>query len=110
MTLDIRIAYIVAGVLFSSSAQVFLKLATRYQDAHVQWYGLIFSSAMSYLVSFVMYYFALKAFPISKVSPVMTVGVVVLVVLFGVLTGEMLSVRQTLGIIFGVFSILLILI
>lgn len=39
----------------------------------------------------------------------MTIGVVVLVVAFGVLTGDILTTRQTTGILFGDLSLVLLL-
>jgi drug/metabolite transporter (DMT)-like permease len=108
--LDIRLVYIVAGVLFSTAAQIFMKVATRYEVLRISWLVLIGGSIAAYLGSFVMYYLALRYFPISKVSPVMTIGVVVLVVAFGVLTGEILTARQMAGLLFGVLSLVLLLV
>lgn len=108
--LDANIGYIVAGVFFSTTAQIFMKLATGYEVWSLMWLTLITGSIGSYVGSFVMYYLALKHFPISKVSPIMTIGVVVLVVAFGVLTGEVLSARQITGILFGALSLALLLI
>lgn len=108
--LDLRVVYIIAGVLFSTVAQIFMKVATGHEALRIPWLALIGGSIVAYLGSFVMYYLALKHFPISKVSPVMTVGVVVLVVAFGILTGEILTTRQMTGILFGVLSLVLLLV
>jgi len=86
-----------------------MKLATSQDVLRFPWISLIFLSIFSYSVSFFMYYLALKHFPISRVSPIMTVGVVMLVVLFGVFAGEVLSLQQSLGIFLGVLAIILLL-
>ena len=105
MTLDSRIAFLIGGIFFSSVAQISMKQATVYAGFGFHWFLLICISVFSYFFSFVMYYFALKYFPISKVSPVMTIGVVVVVVSFGLMVGETVSSRQLLGIALGVVSI-----
>lgn len=109
MPFDSKIAYIVGGIFCSALAQIFMKQATHHDLFRLAWLSFIGLSGISYLLSFVLYYFALKYYPISRVSPIMTIGVVVLVVFFGLFSGEVLSTRQLMGITGGVFSILLIL-
>ena len=109
MTFDLKIVYAAGGILCSALAQVCMKQATHQDLFRMPWLGFIGLSGFSYLSSFVLYYMALKYFPISRVSPIMTIGVLVLVVSFGVFSGEVLSTRQSLGIAGGVLSILLIL-
>jgi len=86
-----------------------MKYATGFEARQALWALVLAGSMVCYFLSFVCYYFALKHFPISKVSPVMTVGVVVLVVFFGLFSGETLSSLQILGVICGVSSIFLLL-
>ena len=109
MSQHITFFYIIFGVIFSATAQICMKMATDVQMMRPTWILLITGSVLSYLISFVMYYFALKYYPISRVSPVMMTGVVILVVLYGFLTGEVLSIKQMIGILLGVFAIFLIL-
>ena len=66
---------------------------------------LLAASAVFYFISFVAYYYALKNFPISKVSPIMTVGVVILVVLFGAVSGEKVTMIHAAGVTIGIVSI-----
>lgn len=109
MIFDVRFLYIGAGIICSSAAQICMKLATSHEVLRLPWVSLIFLSIFSYSLSFLMYYLALKHFPISRVSPIMTVGVVMLVVLFGVFAGEVLSLQQILGILLGILAIILLL-
>jgi drug/metabolite transporter (DMT)-like permease len=81
------ILLIFAGIILTASAQIFLKLAGFQDINNIRWYLLIISSVVSYGISFAVYAVILKLYPISKVAPAMTVGTVVLVVFFGVITG-----------------------
>ena len=101
--------YVVGGIFCSSLAQILLKRATLFEARETLWMFCIAGSALSYLTSFIAYYLALRQFSISRISPLMTVGVVMIVVAYGYWMGETVTARQSLGIIFGVVSILLIL-
>jgi uncharacterized membrane protein len=101
--------YVLSGIIFSSLAQICMKQATQFEVKKSYWIAFIVTSASCYLLSFVAYYFALKFFPISKIAPLMTVGVVLIVVLYGVMTGERVTTQQVIGLLLGVMSIILIL-
>jgi len=101
--------YVVGGIVFSSLAQIFLKRATLLEAKEVYWFWSVSSSALCYLISFAAYYMALRQFSISRISPVMTVGVVLIVVAYGYWMGETVTARQSIGVLFGVISILLLL-
>ena len=101
--------YVIGGILFSSLAQIFLKRATFFEAKQVLWILSVSSSALCYLVSFIAYYMALREFSISRVSPLMTIGVVLIVVTYGFWAGETITVKQTLGVVLGIISIALIL-
>lgn len=103
-----KFVYVVLGVFFSAAAQICLKKATSITLLTVWWSGAIALSLLCYGLSFVLYYFSLKYLPISKVSPVMTVGVVILTVIFGVFSGETLALRHVIGLCIGAVSILLV--
>jgi drug/metabolite transporter (DMT)-like permease len=101
--------YIVSGILFSSLAQICLKRASFLESKQAVWFAYLSGSIASYLLAFIAYYMALKYYSISKVSPVMTVGVVLIVVAYGVWAGENVSPRHAFGVLLGVVSIALIL-
>ena len=100
--------YVIGGILFSSLAQVCLKRATSYEDNQTWWLVYVASSVLSYGLAFAAYYLALRHFSISRVAPIMTVGVIVIVVAYGVLAGETITTRHAAGIVLGVLAILLI--
>jgi drug/metabolite transporter (DMT)-like permease len=109
MVTNSKFIFIIGGVVFSSLAQVCMKIAADYSTTNMKWISLLTGSALAYLLSFVMYYFALKHFPISIVSPAMTVAVVALVTLFGIYSGEILSIKQIIGVALAFLSIAMIL-
>ena len=110
MLLNSNFIYIIGGIIFSSTAQICMKIAADHDAISLKWFTLLTGSATSYFLSFIMYYFALKHFPISKVSPAMTVAVVALVTLFGIYSGEVLSIKQIIGVGLAFLSIAMILI
>ena len=70
--------YVLGGILCSSLAQIILKRATQLEAREAMWLVYIGGSASCYLISFAAYYMALRHFQISRVSPLMTVGVVLM--------------------------------
>lgn len=86
-----------------------MKQATAFEGKQLLWALCLLGSMSCYLLSFVAYYQAIKHFPISRVSPVMTVGVVVIIVLYGIFLGEKISLQHAIGLLLGIFSIFLIL-
>ena len=104
-----KLVPVISGVLFSSLAQLNLKKASQVAMDSVEWYGVLLLSLLCYAISFVSYYYALKYFPLSRIGPIMTVGVVTLVVLFGLMAGEIINWRQGLGICLSLFAIVLLL-
>ncbi len=98
---------VVAGIVASALAQICMKMASGSANK-LQWAFFVGSSIASYGGAFVLYYICLKFYPISRLSPVMTISTMLLVVVFGVVMNEKVYMRQSLGIIFGIASILLI--
>ena len=101
--------YVLGGIVFSSLAQILLKRATFLEAKETYWLLSVGASSFCYLISFAAYYLALRQFSISKISPVMTVGVVLIVVAYGYWMGESITARQSLGVLFGIIAIILIL-
>lgn len=101
--------YIVSGILFSALAQICLKRASVVEAKQGLWFIYLSGSISSYLLAFIAYYLALKYYSISKVSPVMTVGVVIIVVCYGIWAGETVSTKHAFGVLLGIVSIALIL-
>ncbi len=101
--------YVAGGILFSSLAQMCLKRATAYEGNWTWWILLMGSSGLSYLLAFAAYYLGLRYFSISKIAPIMTVGVVIIVVGYGMWTGEEISLKHAIGVALGLLAIALIL-
>lgn len=98
-------ALILSGILFSALAQVLIKKASDFGMATLNWFLYMGLSGMSYCISFILYAMILKRFPISKISPVMTIGVMILVVVVGLAMGESMERKQLLGLLIGLISI-----
>jgi len=66
-------------------------------------------SAVSYALSFILYSRILQYFPLNKIYPAMTVGQIILVTIYGIWIGEAIGLRHSLGFVFGIIAIYLIL-
>ena len=97
------------GVLTSASAQIMLKKSSGYQSWSRAWFVFILLSVFLYLVSFVLYFHILRRFPISKIYPIITICVILLITGYGFFIGEKISTKQMVGLLLGMCSIYLIL-
>ncbi len=100
---------VMSGILFSSLAQICMKRATIFEVKSISWLLYLGGSLSCYILSFIAYYLALKYFSISKVSPIMTIGVVLIVVAYGIWAGETVTAKHAFGLFLGAVSIFLIL-
>lgn len=92
-----KYALVAAGIAFSAWAQILAKLAARHETMSGKWMGLFGGAVGCYGVAFLLYVFILRMFPISRISPAMTVAVAAIVVVFGIAIGEKLFPYQWLG-------------
>lgn len=106
----IKLLLVFSGIVTSTVAQIMLKKSTGFQFLkEYNFFFYLFLGAFFYLFSFVIYAYILKVFNLSKISPVMTTGTMLLVVVAGVLIfKEDLTPKQILGIFIGLVSIILI--
>ncbi len=100
---------IVIGVIASALAQLFLKKGAQAGLSSIAGIGWGGASGISYVVAFGIYAILLRTIPISRLSPLMTISVMLIVVVVGLLLGETLTLRLVLGVIFGICSIYLLL-
>lgn len=101
---------IIIAICCSALAQIILKKASVLEFKSLIFFFHIGCAATSYFISFVLYVYIVKRFPVSKISPVMTIGTMILVVIAGFLMfKETLSLRLTIGLLLGIISIILIL-
>lgn len=85
-----------------------LKQAALKKNYTFYWALYIAVSVFLYLISLISYLMVLKYFPISKVMPVMTMGIIMLVVIMSYFIGERINIWQLIGIFLGMISIYLI--
>lgn len=99
------------GILTSALAQIMLKKSSDFEFLkEFKFFLYFFLAGGFYVFSFGVYTYVLKIFNISKISPVMTIGTMILVVFSGFLFfNEVISWKQVLGILLGILSIILIL-
>lgn len=99
------------GILTSALAQVMLKKSSNFEFLKdIKFFLYFFLAGGFYVFSFGVYAYVLKIFNISKISPVMTIGTMILVILSGFLFfNELISWKQILGILLGILAITLIL-
>lgn len=101
--------FMLFAVVLSATAQILLKFAARYGVLTFGWLAVLGMAVCAYGISFFLYAALLRAFPISKIGPALTIGVVVLVVTYGFVSGEAVTMRQLAGLSIGLVAIYLIL-
>lgn len=104
-----KISLVLIAVCATAFAQVLLKKASYFGIKSSPWLVYMGVSAVAYAFSFILYSRVLKYFPLNKIYPAMTVGQIILVTIYGLWIGEVIDGRHSLGLLFGVLSIYLIL-
>jgi len=95
----VNLIIIASGVLCSAFAQVLIKISSRAGPWSLPWFGAMGGAAVSYGVSFILYSLILRKSELSRIGPLMTSAVALLVVLAGiVLFGEAVTLRRGIGI------------
>jgi len=97
------------GILFTVTAQILLKKASGFSFKEYYFYIFFCFAGISYVLSFGIYTLVLKYFPLTKISPIMTLGTMTMVILLGIfIFQETITIKQILGIILGGVAIVLI--
>lgn len=99
---------VVIGILATSLAQILLKQASLHGTLSTMWLVFVGVAALAYGTSFLLYALALKAYPLNKVYPVMTVAQLAIVTGYGLSIGETIDLRHGLGLLLAAVSIVLI--
>lgn len=100
--------FVIAGILTTVAAQIFLKRGGAFELLRRNWLICIGSSLFFYAMSFLSYYLALKHYEISTIQPIMMASIVALIALYGVMAGESFNYLKAFGIVLAVLSIVLI--
>jgi len=105
----IKFIFIALGILSSAIAQMFIKQASTLPFENVKYYIYFCLAGLFYVVSFGLYTLVLRYFPITKISPVMTLGTMTMVIVFGILMfNEIITIKQLIGMVIGAVAIVLI--
>ena len=92
-----RYGMVAAGIAASALAQILAKQASGQTAMSGRWMLYFGAAAGCYGAAFILYVFILRLFPISRISPAMTVAVAAIVVAFGIAVGERLLLYQWAG-------------
>lgn len=107
-----RISYLIllVGILFAVTAQVLLKSLAGLVAYEKKWLAILLLSIAFYGLAFLSQIYLYKHFQLNKISPIMSIAIMILVVLSGtIFFKEALSTKQLFGIVMGLISIFLIL-
>lgn len=109
--MDLRYLYVISGIIASAFAQILLKISANKSDDSVKMYlnYYVVGGIFSYGISFLLYIYILKKFPLSSISPVMVGGTTALVVMAAYFMGESITFSKLFGIFAIVFGIWIIL-
>ncbi len=99
------VTYVIAGIVSTSIAQIGLKIGSSSDVLSRRWLAYLCASAITYLVSFVCYYLALKHYDVSKISPIMMIGTMLVITIFGVHSGENINGTRVAGILLALACI-----
>ena len=105
----IKYILIILGIIFSAIAQVMIKKSSTFEIKESSFFLYLALAGLCYVLSFGLYAYILKYFALSKISPIMTIGTMIIVVGSGIfLFKETITLKQSLGIFIGILSIYLI--
>ena len=98
---------VILGIIASALAQILLKISANRTDDTVNMYlnYYILGGVFSYGISFLLYIYILKKFPLSSISPVMVGGTTALVIVAAYFMGETITFYKLFGIFAIVFGI-----
>jgi drug/metabolite transporter (DMT)-like permease len=102
-----KYALIPVAAIISASAQILLKKGAGYPNWTREWILFVLASGAVYVVSLFLYMYLLRLHPISRIYPVLTVLVILIITAYGFLTGERVSWKQLAGLALGAGSIYL---
>lgn len=106
----IKILLVVLGIIASTLAQIMLKKSGQFGFLKdFNFFKFFILGGFFYVISFGLYAYLLKIFDLSKISPIMTVGTMLFVIVAGMMFfRETISLRQGLGVLLGIIAIFLI--
>ena len=104
-----RYLMIPLGVLLSASAQIMLKKASGFSNWSTNWTIFLVVSGVLYLAALFVYLYLMRLYPISRIYPILTVLVIVVITIYGAAIGELISIKHLVGLVLGAASVYLLL-
>ncbi|MCE5257215.1 MAG: EamA family transporter [Spirochaetaceae bacterium] len=103
-----NLLFIAASVAGSAVSQIFLKYSTAYKPFATRWILFILLSILSSTVGFGANFILFKEEEMSKISPILTAAVMVVVVVASIfLFNEKMTMRKGVGVGFAVVAVVL---
>ena len=97
------------GAVVTALAQIGMKKTSTFSNFSRGWFLYLLLSLTLYGLAFFNYLYLLRQFPISKIYPVMTVVVILIITAYGFIIGETIGLRHLIGIVLGLGSVYLLL-
>jgi drug/metabolite transporter (DMT)-like permease len=98
------------GAVLTALAQIGLKKTSAFSNWSREWFLYLLVSLALYGIAFFNYLYLLRQFPISKIYPIMTIVVLIIITGYGFLIGETINLRRLIGVLLGMGSVYLLLI
>ena len=98
------------GAVLSALAQIGLKKTSTFTTWSREWILYLLLSCSLYGISFFVYLYLLRRFPISKIYPIMTVVVILIITGYGMVIGETITLHHLIGVLLGLGAVYLLLI
>jgi drug/metabolite transporter (DMT)-like permease len=105
----IKYILVPVGAVLTALAQIGLKKTSTFGNWSREWFLYLLLSLVLYGIAFFNYLYLLRQFPISKIYPIMTVVVILIITGYGFLIGETINLRHLIGIVLGMGSVYLLL-
>lgn len=102
------VLFVIVAIASTSLGQILQKFGSSFDVLSKKWIICLSASLLSYSISFVSYYLALRFYDITKISPAMLASTVSIVTLYGFAVGENINVSKLIGILLSILSVLLI--
>lgn len=97
------------GALVSAAAQIMLKKSSGFANWTRGWVLFLLLSCTLYGLSLLIYLYLLRLHPLSKIYPITTLIVILIITIYGFFIGEHISSRHLIGLALGLGSIYLLL-
>lgn len=95
-------------IILLAIAQLSLKKGAFYSIKQTEFYIFVGIGAIIYIATFFLQVYLLRFFPVSKLTPMLTIGSMLLIVVLGMyLFSETIGIKQSIGILLGAISIYL---